>query len=71
MRPVIVRLDVLEVARLLESGDIPVQLAHPEVNVRVSVSDGADVAFEVADVDWVEADLYVRDISQSDHGTEW
>ena len=50
-------LDMLKVARILERGNLPVELAHPEVNVRIPVSDGADVAFEVADVDWVEADL--------------
>ena len=77
VRPVIVCLDVIEVARRRECGVIPVQLAQPprmtdllaweqdriqterdvQMNGGVSVPNGADVAFEVADIYWVEADL--------------
>ncbi len=51
------RLDMLKVACILERWDGPIQLAHPAVKVRVPIPDGADVAFEVTDVDWVETDL--------------
>ena len=57
VRPIVVRLDMLKVARVLERGHGPVELAHPAVEVRVPISDGTDVAFEVADVHRVEADL--------------
>lgn len=59
MTPIIMRLDMLEVACILERWDGPIQLAHPEVKIRVPISDSTDVAFEVTDVDWVEADLCV------------
>ena len=51
------RLDMLKIARILERGVLPIELAQPAVDVRVSVADGADVALEVHDVDGVEADL--------------
>lgn len=51
------RLDVVKEARILERGDVPVEFAHPKVNVRVSVSDRTEVALEVAYVHGVEADL--------------
>jgi hypothetical protein len=50
------RLDVLKVCRVLERRIVPVQLAHPAVQVRVPITDVADVALEVADVDRVKAD---------------
>ncbi len=46
---------------ILEHGVVPVQLAHPEVDVGVTVSDGADVAFEETDVDGIEPDLVVQE----------
>lgn len=55
--PVIVRLDMLEIARVLECRDVPVQLAHPQVEVRVPIPDRADVALEVTNVYRVETDL--------------
>ena len=51
------RLDVLEVARVLEGRAAPVERAHPAVQVRVPVADRAQVALKVADVYRVEADL--------------
>ena len=42
----------------LERVILPVQLLQPGVEVWVVVSDGAQVAFEVADVDGIEADLW-------------
>ena len=60
MTPVIMRLDMLEVRRALEGVVVPVQVLHPRVQSRVAGADGAEVALEVADVDWVEADLRVR-----------
>lgn len=44
-------LDVQEVGRVLERRVIPVQAAHPLVEVRVPRADVADVALEVLDVD--------------------
>ena len=61
MRPIIMRLNMLKVARILECGVLPVELPHPAVDVRVSVADGADVALEVHDVDGVEANLDERE----------
>ena len=57
LRPIIVHLDMLEVARVLERSVVPVQLAHPLVQVRVPVADRAQVAFEMREVDGVEANL--------------
>lgn len=57
LRPIIVHLDMLEVARILERSVVPVQLAHPLVQVRVPVADRAQVALEMREVDRVEADL--------------
>lgn len=57
MTPIIMRLDMLEVACVLERRDGPIQLAHPAVKVRVPITYGANIAFEVTDIDWVEADL--------------
>jgi hypothetical protein len=42
---------------ILEGRVLPVQLAHPAVNVRVSVPDSANVTLEVPHVHGVEADL--------------
>lgn len=49
-------LDMLELCRLSERRYVPVQMAHPLVEVWVSRSNVADVAFEMLDVDRVEAD---------------
>ena len=57
MRPVIVGLDVIEVSCILESWIVPVQFPHPLVYGGVAVTDGADVALEVTDVDGIEANL--------------
>lgn len=46
---------MLKVARILESGDIPVQLAEPRVDGRIAVAYRTDVALEVPDVYGVEA----------------
>ena len=43
--------------RVLERGVVPVQLAHPQVEVRVPLADRTQVALEVAVVHRVEADL--------------
>lgn len=48
---------MLEVARVFERSIVPVQLAHPLVQVRVPVADRAQVALEVREVDGVEANL--------------
>lgn len=41
VRPVIMRLDMFEVACLPERRDVPVQLTHPEVDSGVAVTDRA------------------------------
>lgn len=46
---------MLEVARILECWDLPVQLAEPKVDGGIAVAYRADVALEVPDVHWVEA----------------
>lgn len=43
-------LDVVEVCRVLERRDVPVQIPHPLVNSRVAGPDVADVALEVLDI---------------------
>lgn len=60
LRPIIVHLDMLEVARVLECSVVPVQLAHPLVQVRVPVADRAQVALEMREVDGIEANLRER-----------
>lgn len=47
----VVVLDVEEVGRLLERGDLPVQVPHPAVQSRVARPNIADVAFEMLHVD--------------------
>jgi len=56
MTPIVMCLYVVKVSRVLESGVVPVEAPHPEINIWIVVSDRADVAFEVTMVDWVEAD---------------
>jgi hypothetical protein len=61
----IVLLDLFKNSRLLECGDIPVQLSQPAVNSRVSVPNVANVAFKECDVDNVEPDE--RDVEKNVH----
>ena len=65
MRPVVVSLDMLKVRTRLERVVGPVKLTEPLVDGWVSVPDRADVALEVANVDWVEADLNVETACQN------
>ena len=60
MTPVVMRLDMLKIARLLERWYIPIQLAQPEMQVGIPIPDSADVTFEVTDVDWIEPDLQMH-----------
>jgi len=53
---VIVPLGMIEIVGLLERGVIPVEVLEPSIDMRISMSDIPDVAFEMAHVDWVEAD---------------
>lgn len=52
----VVVLDVQKVARVLEGRHVPVEVAHPLVQVRVAGANVADVALEVLHVDGVEPD---------------
>jgi len=54
MGPVVVRLDMVKVGRGLERIIIPIQFLHPRVDGRIIVSNGANVAFEMAHVNRVE-----------------
>lgn len=56
MTPGIMFLDMLELGRLAKGRLVPVQVAEPFVQGRVAGADVAHVAFEVLDVDGVEAD---------------
>ena len=49
-------LDMFKLRRLPKRRHIPIQMPHPLVQRRVSRSYVADIAFEVLDVDGVEAD---------------
>ena len=49
--------DVFKVRRGLERVVLPVEPAEPEVDIRVPVPDGAEVALEMRDINRVEADL--------------
>lgn len=55
MRLRVVLLDVLELRRVAERVLVPVQLAHPAVQVRVPGADVAQVALEVLHVHGIEA----------------
>jgi hypothetical protein len=57
MAPIIMGLDMLEVACVLERRDVPVQLAHPEMDVGVPIADSTEVAFEVTDIHGVKTNL--------------
>ena len=52
----VVLLDVRELGRAAKGLVVPVQVAHPLVEVGVAAADVADVALEVLHVDGVEAD---------------
>jgi len=61
----VVLLDMFELRRVLESGNVPVQVSEPAMNSRIAAADVADVAFEVLHIDGVESDYghietYVR-----------
>ena len=45
-----------KLSRLPESRDIPIQIPHPLMQIRVSRADIPDVGLEMLDVDGVEAD---------------
>jgi hypothetical protein len=49
-------LDVFKLGRVLEGWVVPVQMSEPLVEMRVAGANVAYVAFEVLDVDGVEAD---------------
>jgi hypothetical protein len=56
---------MFELRRVLESGNVPVQVSEPVMNSRIAAADVADVAFEVLHIDSVESDYshiktYVR-----------
>ena len=58
-------LDMFEMRRVLESGNVPVQVSEPAMNGRIAAADVADVAFEVLHIDAIESDYghiktYVR-----------
>ena len=52
----IVFLDMFELRRLPKSGHVPIQMPQPLMQRRKARADVADVAFEMLDVDGVEAD---------------
>ncbi len=49
-------LDVLKLGRLSESRHIPIQVPQPFVQRRVSTSDIPDIAFEMLNINGIEAD---------------
>lgn len=59
VRPVVVCFDVIEVTSGLESIVAPVETTQPEVDGRVPVADGLQVTLEMADVDRIEANLWM------------
>lgn len=52
----IMLLNMRELRRLAKSRDFPIQISHPLVQSRISRANIAKVAFEVLNVDGVEAD---------------
>jgi hypothetical protein len=50
------RLDMVEIGSILERRVVPVEVLHPTMNERVSVTYGTVVTFEVAMIDRVETD---------------
>ena len=67
MRPIVMGLDMIEITRIFECGNIPIQLAHPQVNCRIPVANGAQVALEVSNINWVKAYLS-HDVSRGAFG---
>lgn len=55
MAPSVMVLDVLKLRRLFKRRLVPVQVAHPLVQSRISRANVPNVAFEMLDVDWIEA----------------
>ena len=49
-------LDVLKMRRCPERRHVPIEMPQPFVQSRISRSNVADIAFEMLDVDGVEAD---------------
>ena len=49
-------LDMLKLRRLPKSRNVPIQFPQPLVNRRITRADVAKVAFEMLDVDGIEAD---------------
>lgn len=49
-------LDMFKLSRVLEGREIPIQMLEPLVERGVSGANVADIAFEVLDVDGIEAD---------------
>jgi uncharacterized protein YqfA (UPF0365 family) len=56
MAPCVVPLDMLKLCSVLERRVVPVQVAHPAVQSRVTGSNVADVTLEVLHVDGIETD---------------
>jgi hypothetical protein len=59
------RFDMIKVGSILESRIIPIQVLHPLMDEWISVSDGAEIALEMAMIYRVEPDhrreqTYVR-----------
>lgn len=61
----VVPLDMEEVCRRPEGGDLPVEVAHPLVQGWVAGADVADVAFEMLDVDGLFS-LRVRSVVEEE-----
>lgn len=59
MRPIIMRLDMIEIRRILEGWIEPVQFPHPFVDRGISSSNRPNVCFEMPHVDGIESDLHI------------
>ena len=54
-------LDMFELRRVLERGNVPVQVSEPAMNGRIAAADVANVAFEVLHIDGIEShDGYIK-----------
>jgi hypothetical protein len=51
-----VLLDMFELRRVLERGNVPVQVSEPAMDGRIATADVADVAFEVLHINGIESD---------------
>lgn len=56
MTPCVVPLDMLKLRGVLEGRVVPVQVAHPAVQRRVTRSNVTDVTLEVLHIDGIETD---------------